>query len=108
MIPVLMDVVALRAMRGAVLLLALVALAGCGSADAGDDADARTVVAGFYPLAWAVEQVASPAVDEVVNLTPPGAEPHDLELSPRDLETVDDAELVVSSAAASSPRSRMP
>ena len=31
----------------------------------------------------------------VVNLTPPGAEPHDIELSPSDVETIRDAELVV-------------
>ncbi len=34
-------------------------------------------------------------VDEVVNLTPPGVEPHDIELSPSDVETIRDAELVV-------------
>jgi zinc transport system substrate-binding protein len=52
------------------------------------------VVAAFYPLAWVAERVAGDAY-EVVDLTPPGAEPHDLELSPRDVETVEDAELVV-------------
>jgi zinc transport system substrate-binding protein len=70
-----------------------VALAGCG----GDDDERPEVVAGFYPLAWAAEQVAATAeVDfEIVNLTPAGAEPHDLELSPRDAETVRDAEVVL-------------
>lgn len=53
-----------------------------------------TVVAAFYPLAWAVEQVGGSTVD-VVNLTPPGAEPHDVELSPRDVEELRAADLVV-------------
>ena len=70
---------------------ALVA-AGCGgSADAGDSG---SLVAAFHPLAYAVRQVA-PAGSEVVDLTPPGAEPHDLELSARDVERLRDAALVV-------------
>jgi zinc transport system substrate-binding protein len=52
-------------------------------------------VAAFYPLAWATERVAGDSVDDVVNLTPPGTEPHDIELTPRDVETVRDADLVV-------------
>jgi zinc transport system substrate-binding protein len=80
-------------MRPAALVLLVLALAGC---DFGDEAadGRRTVVAGFYPLAWAAERVAGPDV-EVVNLTPPGAEPHDLELSAQAVEDVVDAELVV-------------
>ena len=79
----------------AVLSTILLALAAVGSACGGSDA-ARgpSVVAAFYPLAWATEQVAD-ASHEVVNVTPAGAEPHDLELSPRDVETIRDAELVV-------------
>jgi zinc transport system substrate-binding protein len=81
-------------MRSLVLVCLLV-LAGCGSGS-GDEAEGgRTVVAGFYPLAWAAERVAGPDVEEVVNLTPPGAEPHDLELSASAVQDVLDAELVV-------------
>jgi zinc transport system substrate-binding protein len=65
------------------------AAAGCGGSS-GDD----TVVAAFYPLAYAAAQVAGPDA-KVVNLTPPGAEPHDLELSPRDVARVRDAALAV-------------
>jgi zinc transport system substrate-binding protein len=81
-----------------VRLLALIAvvviLAACGGN--GDD-ERRTVVASFYPLAWAAETVAESAeVDfEVVNLTPAGAEPHDLELSADDVELVREAEVVL-------------
>ena len=52
-----------------------------------------TVVASFYPLAFAAEEVA-PGLP-VENLTPPGAEPHDLELSPIDAAAVRDARLVL-------------
>ena len=64
---------------------------GCGGED--DAEGGRTVVAAFYPLAWAAEQLAGDAI-EVVNLTPPGAEPHDLELSARDVERVREADVV--------------
>ncbi len=77
-------------MRAFTLLpaLAAVALSGCGSGD-----DPPDVLAAFYPLAWAASEIA-PDLD-VRNLTPPGAEPHDLELSPRDVQAVRDAGLVV-------------
>jgi zinc transport system substrate-binding protein len=52
------------------------------------------VVAAFYPLAFAAEQVGGPRV-HVTNLTPAGAEPHDLELSPDDVAAVKDAGLVL-------------
>jgi len=72
-----------------VLTATVPALAGCGGS-ASDDA----IVAAFYPLAFAASHVAGPDAD-VVNLTPPGAEPHDLELSPRDVGRVRDAALAV-------------
>lgn len=50
-------------------------------------------MAAFYPLAFAAEQGAPQA--EVTNLTPAGAEPHDLELTARDVERVRDADLVL-------------
>jgi zinc transport system substrate-binding protein len=75
-------------------LLVMVVLAATGCAGRGDSGSERTVVASFYPLAWAAAQVAGPS-REVVNLTPPGVEPHDIELSPSDIETIRDAELVV-------------
>jgi len=70
--------------------VAAAATAGCGSTAAAED----TIVTAFYPLAYAASQVAGPHV-RVVNLTPPGAEPHDLELSPRDVRRVYDAALAV-------------
>ena len=78
-------------MRRAVTLLALLVLAGCGASDKNDS---DTVVAAFYPLAWAAEQIVAEGT-EVVNLTPPGAEPHDVELSPRDGETIREARVVL-------------
>jgi zinc transport system substrate-binding protein len=52
------------------------------------------VVAGFYPLAYAAAQVGGSRV-HVTNLTPAGAEPHDLELSPADVAAVRRAGLVL-------------
>jgi zinc transport system substrate-binding protein len=72
-------------------LAGVVLAAGCGgSSESGTD----TVVAAFYPLAFAVEQVARPGT-EVVDLTRAGAEPHDLELTPKDVAGIQRARLVV-------------
>ncbi|MGI8523889.1 MAG: metal ABC transporter substrate-binding protein [Nocardioides sp.] len=61
------------------LLLAVGLLAGC-SAQATPSADGRVrVAAAFYPLAWVSSQVAPGA--EVTDLTRPGVEPHDIELT---------------------------
>jgi zinc transport system substrate-binding protein len=81
-----------------VLILAagVVALsvAACGG-EASSASDGRTqVVAGFYPLAFAAAEIGGDRV-EVTNLTPPGAEPHDFELSVSDVERVRDADLVL-------------
>ena len=59
---------------GTLGVAASVALAGCS----GDGTP--TVVASFYPLAFLAEGVAGPGW-RVVDLTPPGAEPHDVELT---------------------------
>jgi len=77
-------------MRRASFAVCLTLLAGCGSSG---ESSASTVVAAFYPLAYAAERIA-PAAD-VENLTPAGAEPHDLELSPRDVQRVHDAATVL-------------
>jgi zinc transport system substrate-binding protein len=52
------------------------------------------VVASFYPLAEAAQRVGGDAV-AVENLTPPGVEPHDLELAPDDLEALVTADVVL-------------
>ncbi len=52
------------------------------------------MVAGFYPLAFAAQEVGRSNV-EVANLTPPGAEPHDLEPTPQDVQELESADLVL-------------
>jgi zinc transport system substrate-binding protein len=52
------------------------------------------VVVSFYPLQEAAQRVGGDRV-MVTNLVPAGAEPHDLELTPRDVETIRQAQLVV-------------
>ena len=56
--------------------------------------DPISVVASFYPLQWITEQVGGDMVS-VKSLTPPGAEPHDLELTPADVAAATEADLVV-------------
>jgi len=77
-------------------LLVLGGTAACAQ-DGGDgSADDATVgvVAAFYPLQFLAERIGGDAVT-VTGLAPPGAEPHDLELSPRQVGEVSDADLVV-------------
>ncbi|MEU8004070.1 metal ABC transporter substrate-binding protein [Catellatospora sp. NPDC049111] len=81
------------AVAGVAALLALATLSACS--DSSTDSTGRTtVVTGFYPLQFVTEKVGGPDVD-VVNLAQPGAEPHDMELSPAQVAQVANAGLVV-------------
>jgi zinc transport system substrate-binding protein len=86
-------------MKTRIVLISIVTtvllLPACGGGEgAQGGGDGTEVVAGFYPLAFAAEEIGRAEVD-VVNLTPAGAEPHDVELSVRDVETVGGADLVL-------------
>jgi zinc transport system substrate-binding protein len=74
-------------------VLSYVLLAGCarGSAHVAGRLD---VVAGVYPLAYVAERVGGSHV-RVTDLTPAGAEPHDIELSPAQVGEVESADLVL-------------
>ena len=56
--------------------------------------DRISVVASFYPLAFAADRIGGDCVS-VTNLTPPGVEPHDLELTPDAVESIATADLVL-------------
>ncbi len=73
------------------LVLVLVLPAGCGGD--GSDRGALEVVAPFYPVAEAVRRVGGERV-RVTDLTPPGAEAHELELTTGQRDLIDDADLV--------------
>ncbi|PWW25137.1 zinc transport system substrate-binding protein [Geodermatophilus normandii] len=85
-----------RALASATAAATALLLAACGSSgdDAAAAADGVSVEAAFYPLQWAAERVGGDRVD-VASLTPPGAEPHDLELTPQDVASLSEADLVV-------------
>ena len=90
-----------RASAAALVAACAVILSGCsdgGTVSADPGSDTLTVLASFYPLQYVVEQVGGDLVT-VSSLTPPGAEPHDLELSPRQVREVGDADVVVYLAA---------
>ena len=70
-------------------------LAACSSrSDAPGPSSGVQVVASFYPLAAAAQQVGGSFVS-VDNLTAPGVEPHDLELTPQQIEAIDTADVVL-------------
>jgi zinc transport system substrate-binding protein len=69
-------------------------LAGCGGPLGGRSGDGPRVVGSFYPLAYVAERVAGKHGD-VVDLTSPGVEPHDLELNVKQTAAVADADVVV-------------
>lgn len=73
------------------------ALAACGDGDGETGAGTGgpvTVVANFYPIAEAATRIGGDLV-QVTNLTPAGAEPHDIELTTRQVDRMEDADLVL-------------
>jgi zinc transport system substrate-binding protein len=81
-----------RRLLGLLSVALVVVVAGCGGV--ATESGKETVVAAFYPLAWAAQEIGGGGVD-VHNLTPPGAEPHDIELTPRDVDRIRKADLVL-------------
>ena len=77
--------------RIVLILVSALLLAGCG---AGGSGGKNSVVSAFYPLAYAAERIGGPRY-HVENLTPPGAEPHDLELTPREVGRIVNASVVL-------------
>lgn len=78
-------------MRLTPLLLVPLLVAGCAS---GQTSSTPHVVAGAYPLAWLAERVGGTDV-EVTNLVKAGVEPHDVELTPRQVVSVQEATVVL-------------
>jgi hypothetical protein len=84
----------LRAAVAGFAALALITLAGCGDSSAGGSSGKLDVVASFYPLEFIAKSVGGDAVN-VTTLTAPGVEPHDLELTPKQVGSIADAKLIV-------------
>lgn len=75
----------------AVLLLALSA---CGGGDDTSSSGELRIVAAFYPLQFVAERITEGHA-QVESLAPPGVEPHDLELSVRQVAGLGDADLIL-------------
>jgi zinc transport system substrate-binding protein len=84
-----------RVLLPAVIGLAVLGLVGtsCRSGPGGSSGS-LTVVAAFYPVFEAAERVGGALVD-VTDLTAPGVEPHDLELTPDQVEAIATADVVL-------------
>lgn len=78
----------------ALALILLLLASACAPSDDPEEGGRLDVVASFYPLAEAAERVGGDAVT-ATNLTPPGVEPHDLELSPEQVDSIATADLVL-------------
>ncbi|GAB6986363.1 metal ABC transporter substrate-binding protein [Nocardioides pyridinolyticus] len=88
-----MKVYAVAALGAALSLSPL--LAGCSAlSDSATSADGVEVATAFYPLQFVTQRVAGSHAT-VENLTAPGGEPHDLELTVRETAVVSTADLVV-------------
>jgi zinc transport system substrate-binding protein len=71
------------------------ALVGCASTDDSEQTGgAIKVVAAFYPLEFVASAIGGDLLN-VENMTPPGVEPHDLELTPSQVSTLDNADLLL-------------
>jgi zinc transport system substrate-binding protein len=81
-------------MRTSLITLSLALLLAACSPERTKATGSLTVVAAFYPVQVAAQRVGGNAV-AVFNLTPPGVEPHDLELTPGAVEQIQSADVVL-------------
>jgi zinc transport system substrate-binding protein len=89
MILILMRMVLMKlGRRVTVALVAAALIAGLSACRLPTSSDRPTVVAGFYPLYFVAERVAG-RYNDVADLTPPGVEPHEYELTVRQVAQID-------------------
>ncbi|MCX4652233.1 MULTISPECIES: metal ABC transporter substrate-binding protein [Streptomyces] len=83
------------AVAGAVVL-GLTALSACSTSNAADggNGDKLKVTASFYPMQFLAERIGGEHV-AVTSLTKPGVEPHDLELTPRQIGSISESDYVL-------------
>ncbi|MGH8774861.1 MAG: metal ABC transporter substrate-binding protein [Jiangellaceae bacterium] len=87
----------IRGRSASVVALATVAslsFVGCGTSGTAASQSGPTVLTSFYPLAFLAERIAGPDAT-VENLTQPGVEPHDLELTGQQVGSIAHADLVL-------------
>jgi zinc transport system substrate-binding protein len=98
-----MIIIFMKRWHGQVLKFLLAAALLVAPACAGPDGSSGSgagqrgplrIVAAFYPFQFVAERVGGVGV-EVTSLTAPGAEPHDLELTPRQVANIASADLVI-------------
>ncbi|MDJ1130466.1 metal ABC transporter substrate-binding protein [Streptomyces iconiensis] len=86
-----------RLIRASAALTALgvgaLTLAACGD-DSGTANGKVSVAASFYPMAFLAQEIGGDRV-QVQNLTKPGVEPHDLELSPKQTGELSEVDMIV-------------
>lgn len=73
-------------------VLALAGLAACASST--PDSGKPAVAVGFYPQQYLAEQIGGDLID-LTSLAQPGAEPHDMELSPKAVVALAEADLAI-------------
>lgn len=83
-----------RPVLPAVLATAALALAGCAAQPAQARPDTLRVAASFYPVQFLAERIAGDTA-QVTGLTPPGQEPHSLNLTGPDLAALRESGVVL-------------
>ena len=87
-----------RILAAACAAATALALSACSSTASSGDGSSKdgslTVMASFYPLKYLAEKVGGEHVS-VTSLTPDGAEPHALELSPKMVDSLSSADAVI-------------
>ena len=87
-----------RILAAACAAATALALSACSSTASSSGSSSKdeplTVMASFYPLQYLAEKIGGEHVS-VTSLTPEGAEPHDLELSPKMVDSLSSADAVI-------------
>ncbi len=83
-----------RAIIGATALSLGLTSAACSTTASQQQSTTLQVVTSFYPVEYVAKRIGGDRVD-VANLTQPGAEPHDLELTPRQVTTISQSAVTI-------------